>query len=352
MSGGDRTPDDVQASSDDLYQTLGVGLDASAEDLSSAYRRLARQHHPDSNPDARSGDFSAVNDAYEVLRDPERRRTYDATRRHRRAAADEARGVRIPVQHYATPGSVTSDPPEQIEFPLTFEQAALGTTVTVEVPDLTACPSCEGSGHTTPGTCGACGGAGHTARQSGGINIRRVCDACAGRGTTPASACPDCSGRGHVLEWRDVKVRVPAGTENGTILRFRTAGDHEVRAVARVGDHAYFGRRGWDLTLRLPITVSEAALGAVVTVPTLSGAVAMRIPAGTPTGRTFRVRGRGVHHPGRSGDLLVTVEVVIPTQLTDEQRAALEALDAVTPSPRAHLEGAPVRRDDGAGPVE
>lgn len=350
VSGSDRAPDDISASGDDLYGTLGVGANASAEDLSSAYRRLARQHHPDSNPNALSGDFSAVSDAYEVLRDPERRRSYDATRQHRRLAADAASGIRIPVHRHGMAGAARAGRlPEQIELPLTFEQAALGTTVTAEIPVPARCRPCEGSGHTTPGTCGACAGAGHTVRQSGGINIRRTCDSCAGRGTTPPRACSHCAGDGHVIESRDVKVRVPAGTDDGTVLRFTAPGDHEVRAVARVGDHAYFGRQGRDLTLRLPITVSEAALGAVVTVPTLGGAVAMRIPPGTPTGRTFRVRGRGVHHPDQPGDLLVTAEVLIPAALTDAQRAALEALDAATPSPRVHLEG---RSPLGARPEE
>lgn len=339
MSGGDRTPDEASGSSEDLYETLGVRSDVSADDLSSAYRRLAREHHPDSNPEARAGDFSTLTDAYEILRDPERRRSYDATRRHRRAAADAASGFRIPVRRTETAGGGRL--PGQIELPLTFEQAALGTMATVEIPATARCQSCGGSGRDTPGPCPTCGGAGNTTRQSGGINIKRVCDACSGRGSTTAGLCSTCAGQGHVAESRDVKVRVPPGTDEGTVLRFTAPGGQEIRAIAKVAPHAYFARRDRDLTLRLPITVAEAALGAVITVPTLGGAVAMRIPPGTPSGRTFRVRGGGVQHPDRPGDLLVTVEVVIPAELTDEQRSALELFAAATPSPRSHLEGDP-----------
>lgn len=337
VSGEDRPPDEV-ATSDDLYETLGVGSDASADDLTSAYRRLAREHHPDSNPSARAGDFSALSDAYEMLRDPARRRTYDATRGHRRAAADAAAGFRIPVRQ--EPSTRSTMPPEQIELPLTFEQAALGSTATVEVLTGTPCASCGGSGRSAAEPCPRCGGTGHTVRQSGGINIRRSCDPCDGTGRQPPAACVDCSGRGRVVEIRDVRLRVPPGTDDGTVLRFTVPNEaREVRAVAKVAPHPYFGRDGKDVTLRLPITVAEAALGTVVTVPTLRSAVAMRIPPGTPSGRRFRVRGWGVPDPERPGDLLVTAEVVLPADLNDEQRAALEAFAAATPSPRAHLEG-------------
>lgn len=341
MTGTDRVPDDVPGSSEDLYETLGVRSDASAEDLTDAYRRLARQHHPDTNPEARSGDFSTVTDAFDVLRDPERRRSYDATRRHRRAAADAASGFRIPVHRHRPPGSPGAEQvPDEIELPLTFEQAALGSTATVEVRETRACSACGGTGRSVPGPCTTCEGAGHSVRQSGGVNIRRSCDDCGGTGARPPLPCETCDRRGRVRGSRDVKLRVPPGTDDGVTLRFTLPdGSREVRAVARVAAHPYFERRGRDLTLRLPITVAEAALGAVVTVPTLRSAVAMRVPPGTPNGRTFRIRGRGVEDAQHPGDLLVTVEVVIPTDLSADQRAALEAFAAATPSPRAHLEG-------------
>lgn len=338
MSGHDRPPDEVATSSDDLYETLGVGSDATVDDLTSAFRRRAREHHHDANPDARDVDFTAVSDAYEVLRDPERRRSYDATRGRRRAAADAAAAFRIPARH--GPGAVPTPVPEEIELPLTFEQAVLGSTATVEVPTSRTCSSCSGSGRAAPTPCSQCGGAGQTVRQSGGINIRRSCDPCDGTGRRPSAACDGCGGRGRVLEARDVRLRVPPGTDDGTVLRFAVPHEaREVRAVAKVAPHPYFGRHGRDVTLRLPITIAEAALGAVVTVPTVHSAVAIRIPPGTPSGRTFRVRGRGVPDPERPGDLLVTAEVVLPTDPSDEQRAALEAFAAATPSPRGHLEG-------------
>lgn len=293
------------------------------------------------NPDALAGDFSALADAYEVLRDPRRRRSYDATRQHRRAAADDAAGVRIPVQRHDASGATAPRVPEQIELPLTFDQAVLGTTATIEVPSVNQCSACGATGRSAPATCPACDGAGHTVRQSGGINIRRSCDTCAGSGRQPPTACATCGGRCLVETASPVTLRVPPGADDGVALRFAMPGERarEMRAVVRVAPHRYFGRRARDLTLRLPITIAEAALGAVVTVPTMQSAVAMRIRPGTPTGRTFRIRGRGVQDPERPGDLLVTVDVVVPTELSDEQRAGLETFAAATPSPRAQFEG-------------
>jgi len=355
VSGADRDPGDVAPTSDDLYEALRVPSDVSAEDLSSAYRRLAREHHPVSNPDARAGDFQALDDAFEILRDPVRRRQYDATRRHRRTAAEDATGFRIPVQRHSPPGAPAVEQlPEQIELPLTFEQAALGSTATVEVPTTATCASCRGTGRAPARPCGSCSGAGHTVRQSGGINIRRSCDDCDGTGTQPPEPCPGCAGRGRARQIHDLKVRVPPGTHDGAVLRFTVPDQppREVRAVARVTPHPYFERHDDDVALRLPVTIAEAALGAVVTVPTLRGAVAMRIPPGTPSGRTFRIRGRGIQTGVEAGDLLVTVDVVVPTELSEQQRTGLEAFAAATPSPRAHLEGAetapPSREDDEA----
>ena len=348
--------------SDDLYATLGVPPGASAEDITRAYRRLAREHHPDVNPDAAADAFAELTDAYDVLHDADRRRAYDGTRRARTQAADAAAGVRIPIRHITPPQQDRSSArsgadtppnradPGEVELALTFDQAALGTTAVLPVESELPCGSCTGGGTTGAlhETCSPCGGAGFTTRKSGGITIRRQWSECGGTGRMPAVACPDCGGAGRRRVTREVTVRVPAGVTDGTRLRIPLRGPGpgpgpspgpSLVAVVRTSAHPYFARSGNDITLRLPISIAEAALGGVVTVPTLTGAVAVRIPAGTPNGRTLRVRGRGIPHAERPGDLLLTVDVVVPTELNDAQRAALEAFAAATTgTPRGHFE--------------
>jgi molecular chaperone DnaJ len=255
--------------------------------------------------------------------------------------------VRIPVRTDATGvNRATNDPTAtaEMELVLTFDQAALGTTATVTVTDRSTCPACRGGG-TVPAArgCARCGGAGNTARVSGGITIRTACPDCDGTGRPPPQPCERCAGTGVTTGSQELTVRVPAGVDDGTRLRVRPRGPHSdaLDAVVRVTPHPYFGRRGLDITLPLPVTLAEVALGAVVTVPTLDGAVAIRVPAGTPHGRTLRVARRGIATAERTGDLLVTIRIDVPAQPNDAQRAALEAFAAATDSPRHHLEAAP-----------
>jgi molecular chaperone DnaJ len=223
---------------------------------------------------------------------------------------------------------------------LNFDQAALGTTVHVTVDDVERpCPACTGRGRAPGAECPSCDGGGATVRTSGGITIRTTCQACNGAGRQAATRCEACSGTGRTTASRELAVRIPPGVEDGATLRLTTGDDSEEQlAVVRVKPHRYFERQGRDLTLRLPITLAEAALGGVVSVPTLASAVAIRIPPGTPHGRIMRVRGRGLPVADHPGDLLATVEIVIPTSVTAEQRVALEAFAAATESPRKHFE--------------
>ena len=330
----------------DPYSTLGVGDDASDDEITRAYRRLARHQHPDTNPDAIDGDFAGLTDAYDVLRDPDRRRRYDQTRDARADAARDAAATRVPVRTirpdqqpptYGRRGP--SARAAEVDLELTFDQAALGTTATITLPGEATCPTCAGRG-TTPATrgCPDCGGAGATARRSGGIAIRTTCPSCDGTGQGQPARCGTCGGRGTTSTTRELTVRVPAGIEDGSRLRLRPT-DGPVEAIVRVAAHPYFKRRGLDVTIRVPVTLAEAALGAVVTVPTLDGAVTIRVPAGTPHGRVLRIAGRGIAKASRVGDLLVTVTLDVPASLNDRQRAALESYAGATASPRSHLEG-------------
>jgi molecular chaperone DnaJ len=177
-----------------------------------------------------------------------------------------------------------------------------------------------------------------SARRSGGINIRTECPACGGTGRDEPPACSACDGSGIQRRTSEVSVRVPPGVDSGTKLRIPLPGGDGIIGVVRADAHPYFTREGTTLRIHTPVTIAEAALGTVITVPTLDSAVAIRVPAGTPHGRTLRVRGRGVRRGDDRGDLLVTIEVVIPSELNEAQRAALEAFAAATESPRRHLE--------------
>lgn len=303
---------------DDLYALLGVPRSATTADITDAYAASG----PAGDPDARD-------DAYDVLRDPARRRAYDDLRTSRSDAADAARTS----EHHAPSGD------GDVELHLSFDQAALGTTATLHVAANSPCEPCAGTG-TTPGpACETCGGAGFHARTSGGISIRTECRACDGAGRAPDARCIRCSGAGTITATRAVTIRVPAGVTDGARLRFHLPDDRDRQryAVVRVAPHAYFTRSGNDLTVTVPITIAEAALGATVSVPTLRDAVAIRVPPGTPTGRTFRVRDRGIPSTTGAGDLLATIHVVLPSDLNDDQRRALETFAAATPSPRQHF---------------
>lgn len=303
---------------DDLYALLGLKPTATAGDIADGFARLP-------------GSAAAhAHDAYDILRDPTRRRSYDDTRQARADAATAATSS----QHHAAAGA------GDIELELSFEQAALGTNATVHTDAPASCSACSGAGALAGADCPDCSGVGYHARTSGGISIRTECRTCAGAGSAAASPCETCAGRGVVETTRAVTIRVPAGVADGARLRFNVplpAGESQRHAVVRVAAHPYFTRDGNDLKILLPITIAEAALGATVTVPTLTGAVAIRVPPGTRSGRTFRVRGRGIAAASGAGDLYATVDIAIPTDLSDEQRQALEAFAAATPSPRQHF---------------
>lgn len=303
---------------DDLYGLLGVKPTATAAEIADGFSRLEGTAGADTV------------DAFDTLRDPARRSDYDDTRRARTDAATAAES-----SHHRAPGGH-----DDVELELSFDQAALGTTATVHVDVPTVCSVCSGAGAIAGAACGDCDGAGFHTRTSGGINIRTECRTCAGAGHATPTPCGPCTGQGSVTATRAVTIRVPPGVADGARLRFQVpdgSGRTQRHAIVRVASHPYFERDGVDLKVQVPITISEAVLGATVTVPTLSGAVAIRIPPATPTGRTFRVRGRGIPASSGAGDLLATVEVTMPAELTAEQRRSLEAFAAATPSPRRHF---------------
>jgi molecular chaperone DnaJ len=233
---------------------------------------------------------------------------------------------------------------------LSFADAVRGVTVPLRLSAPGTCDTCHGSGAapgTTPHACSVCGGAGVTSRNQGGFAFAEPCKACRGSGQVVDSPCPTCRGSGAVTKDRTLTVRVPAGVDDGQRIRLAGRGAPGERGgpagdllvLVHVTPHKVFRRKGPNLTLTLPVTYPEAALGADVSVPTLDGPVTLRLPAGTANGRTFRVKGRGVpRKTGAAGDLLVTVEVAVPQTLSADAREALEKYAAAAPDdPREHL---------------
>ncbi len=371
----------------DYYKALGVSENATDAEIRRAYRKLAKQHHPDANPGSEDR-FKEISAAYEVLSDKAKRKEYDEIRRlGPMAGAFGGRGAggaggpggpggastfSFNTDDFgdllgdlfgrfrgggAGPGgratSARTGPQRgadlEAELHLSFTDAINGVTTTVNVTSETTCSTCHGSGSapgTSPVVCPQCGGRGVLDDNQGFFSLSRPCPRCGGRGMVVETPCPTCQGRGVEVRPRQVKVRVPPGVDDGQRIRLKGRGapgrnggpPGDLFVVVRVGSHPLFGRNGNDLTITVPVTFAEAALGAEITVPTLDGSVVLKVPPGTRSGRTFRVRGRGVHTARGVGDLLVTVEVAVPTRLSTAEREAIEALAvASTESPRAHL---------------
>jgi molecular chaperone DnaJ len=387
----------------DFYAVLGVPKTAAADEIKKAYRKLARDLHPDKNPGNAEAErkFKEVSEAYGVLSDEGRRREYDEARSLFGAGAfrRQAGGAGGGFGGFSGRGGAPFDVSDlfgggqpaggagggmgglgdlfgsvfggggraagpnrggdiETEVTLDFDEAARGVTVPLRLHAPGVCDTCHGSGAkpgTRPRTCPNCGGTGLVSRDQGAFSFSEPCRDCQGAGTIVEDKCPDCRGTGGVTKTRTMNVRIPAGVTDGQRIRLKGKGQPgrrggpggDLYVVVHVRKHTLFGRNGDDLTLTIPVTFPEAALGTSVRVPTLDGTVTLRVPAGTPSGRTLRVRGRGVQRKdGTFGDLLATIEVVVPSDLDDDAREALEKYAATTPgNPRAHLDREVERRE-------
>ena len=351
----------------DYYKALGVNEKASAKDLSKAYRKLARELHPDANPgDAAAEErFKEVSAAYDVIGDEEKRARYDEVRRMGPMAggfggAGGPGGFNIGFDDVGDllgglfgrggrGGGAQSRGQQgadlEADLTLDFDDAVNGLETTITLTSEATCSTCSGNGSqpgSTTEACSVCKGKGVQDENQGLFSFSRPCRACGGRGAIITDPCRTCRGIGVEVRPRDVKVRIPSGVKSGQKIRLKGRGGPgrfggppgDLFVHLKVAGHPLFGRRGDDLTIDVPLTFSEAALGAKVKVPTLDhDTVTIRIPPGTATGKTFRLRGKG-----GTGDLLATVVVAVPSNLTADQRAAVEALaEATHESPRAHL---------------
>jgi molecular chaperone DnaJ len=358
----------------DFYAELGVPQDASKKDIEKAYRRLARDWHPDHNSEPGAEErFKNISEAYSVLHDDKSRAEYDQIQLMKSGRGGFG-GMGGPgafniddLFGQQTSGGGFTDLFEGLfggagrsarrgpapgrdlrtHITLDFADAVRGTVTDIRLRAPGECGTCHGSGAkpgTSPTTCTRCGGRGLVTENQGAFSFAQPCPECDGAGTVVTDPCPTCGGTGAVTAERTVTVRVPAGISDGQTIRLAGRGAPGERGgkngdlLVKVGvrTHPLFARDGDNVTLRLPVAYHEAALGATVKVPTLDGPVTMKVPAGTPTGRVLRVKGRGV--PGK-GDLLVTVELEVPANLSAEAREALEKYAALAPpADRSKLE--------------
>ena len=373
----------------DYYKVLGVGKKASAEEIKKAFRKIARDNHPDQNPGDKAAEtrFKEAAEANTVLSDPEKRKEYDEARRLFGSGmpfgrpgggggtpgfedlfrnADGAQGGFGDLFGNLFGGSASASRRSSRQGPrrgadiegdvnLTFEQAVEGTTVAMRMVSDQPCAACRGTGAkagTLPKVCPACEGSGMRSSTAGGVfSMSEPCTDCLGRGLLVEEPCPVCDGSGRGKSTNTVNVRIPAGVHDGQRIRIKgkgVAGENggaagDLYVTVHVSPHKLFGQQGHNLTLEVPVTFAEASLGAEIQIPTLQGAkVKLRIPPNTPNGRTMRVRGRGVRKKdGTMGDLLVTIKVQVPEQLSDAAREALKeyADKSGQEDPRAGLFG-------------
>jgi molecular chaperone DnaJ len=365
----------------DYYQVLGVAKNASATEIKKAYRKLAQQFHPDANPGNTSAEdrFKEISAAYDVVGDQDKRKRYDEVREMGASGFGPGGGFGGPGAGYPGGASYQQVNVEDIgdlfgglfggggrrgagrqtrpqrgadletDVRVSFDDAMSGTTVPVRITGPAVCHSCHGSGAapgTAPVTCPECGGAGEIAVNQGFFSMAQPCPRCRGNGRIVETPCPTCSGTGAERRTRSLQVKVPAGVKDGARIKLAGRGEPGP-AGGRPGDlfvrvnvtgDTTFGRKGDDLTIELPVSFPEAALGAHVQVPTLNGPVTLKVPAGTPTGKTFRVRGKGGPKKSGHGDLLVTVKIDVPGKLSRDEKALLKQLqESQKESPRAKL---------------
>ena len=367
----------------DFYKELGVSSDASAEEIKRAYRKLARDLHPDANPNDSAAEerFKAVSEAHNVLSDPAKRKEYDETRRlfseggfGRRFsggnyggfagnatefnlsdlfdAAGQSGGSNIGDLFGGLFGRGASPRPSrprrgndlETETELDFLEATKGVAMPLRLTSPAPCTNCHGSGArpgTSPKVCPTCNGAGVISRNQGAFGFSEPCTDCRGTGSIIEHPCSECKGTGVTTRTRTINVRIPPGVEDGQRIRLPGQGEAGLRGApsgdlyvtVHVRPDKVFARDGDDLTVTVPVSFAELALGTTLSVPTLEGKVGVRVPKGTADGRILRVRGRGVQkRDGGNGDLLVTVKIAVPPNL---EGAPLEALEKYTAAERA-----------------
>jgi molecular chaperone DnaJ len=349
----------------DYYEVLSVGRTATDQEIKSAYRRLAVKYHPDKNPNDATAEekFKEAAEAYSVLSDAEQRKRYD---RFGHAGVSSGAGAGA----WGAPGfggiedilgdlfgfgdvfggqrggsrrsTAQRGADLRYDLEISLEDAANGMTANLRIPRLETCDTCKGSGAAAgsqPESCSTCSGSGQVRYQQGFFSVARTCHVCRGAGRVIKNPCSDCKGSGRVEREKQMEVKIPAGVETGSRLRVSGEGESgtqggpagDLYVVIHVAEHEQFERQGNNLYEAVPISFTQAALGAEITVKTLDGEEDLKIPMGTQTGSVFRIKGKGMPALGGRGrgDLFVSVTVMTPTTLTREQRKLLEQLAEV-----------------------
>ena len=349
----------------DFYEILGVAKTASEEEIKKSYRKLAMKYHPDRNPDNKESEekFKEVKEAYEMLTNPEKREAYD---RHGHAGVDpnmggggfgggaggfgDAFGDIFGDIFGGGAGRGRSSGPQvyrggdlRYNLEITLEQAAAGYDTTIRVPSWDKCDTCHGSGAkpgTQPVTCTTCAGHGQVRMQQGFFSVQQTCPKCHGSGKIIPEPCAACAGAGRIKRNKTLEVKIPAGIDNG--MRIRSTGNGEpgtnggpagdLYVEIHIKAHAVFQREGDDLHCEMPISFTKATLGGEIEVPTLSGKVSFTIPEGTQSGKTFRLKSKGIKgvRSGYHGDLFCHVVVETPVKLNDKQKDLLREFDRLT----------------------
>jgi molecular chaperone DnaJ len=351
----------------DFYETLGVAKNASEDEIKKSYRKLAMKYHPDRNPDSKESEekFKEVKEAYEMLTNPEKREAYD---RYGHAGVDPNMGgggfgagagaggfgdafgdIFGDIFGGGGRGGRGGGPQVyrgadlRYNLEITLEQAAHGFDTTIRVPSWDKCDTCQGSGAkpgTSPVTCSTCAGHGQVRMQQGFFSIQQTCPKCHGTGKVIPEPCAACAGQGRIKRNKTLEVKIPVGIDNG--MRIRSSGNGEpgtnggpsgdLYVEIHIKPHTVFQREGDDLHCEMPISFTKAALGGEIEVPTLSGKVSFTIPEGTQSGKTFRLKGKGIKgvRSGFAGDLFCHVAVETPVKLTDKQKDMLRDFEKLT----------------------
>lgn len=336
----------------DFYEILGIGRNASDDEIKRAYRQLAHKYHPDKNPGNTAAEerFKEINAAYEVLKDPEKRAQYDRFG-YAETGAGFGPGAGFGVDFQELFGDVFGDffgagrrrtrgqrgADLRYDMEIAFEEAAFGTEKKIKIPKTIKCQKCNGSGAkpgTSPAPCPTCEGRGQVSYQQGFFSISRPCSRCRGEGTIIKEPCVECSGTGRIKDIKTVSVKVPPGVETDTRLRLSGEGESgmhggspgDLYIVISVKPHPIFQKQNDDIICEIPISFTQAALGSEIDVPTLEGNVKLKIPGGTQSGKVFRLKGKGIAslHTGRRGDQHVIIKVETPAKLTARQKELLE----------------------------
>ena len=352
----------------DFYEVLGVGRSADEKELKAAYRKLAKQFHPDANPGDKTAEakFREVSEAYEILRDPQKKAAYDRFG-HQAFEGGRGTGAGFGPDFNSSMSDIFEDlfgdfmggqrgrgggrgrgssgaargADLRYNMEISLTEAFTGKTAQIRVPSSVTCETCKGSGAkagSSPKTCGTCGGAGAVRSQSGFFTVERTCPTCQGRGQVIADPCGACAGQGRVTKERTLSVNIPSGVEDGTRIRLAGEGEAGMRGgpagdlyiFLSVRPHEFFQRDGSDLFCKVPVSMTTASMGGEIEVPTIDGKKArVAIPEGTQTGKQFRLKAKGmpVLRSSQFGDMYIQVAVETPVNLSKRQRELLREFD-------------------------